>query len=75
MVSAPKTVTQPNDWFKKLDADSNGKVTLSEFLARNKAEAEKKGRAFDEKKARSKFKFIDSNGDGFVIWAELEASK
>lgn len=70
-----KATTQPNAWFKKLDGNGDGKVTRDEYLERNKAEADKKNRPFDETKATGKFKSMDANHDGMVTWPELEALK
>lgn len=69
------TQTEPSTWFKKMDADGNGKVTESEFVGCNRTEAEKKGRTFDEQKARGRFHWMDADKDGHVTWPEMEASK
>ncbi|VGO21884.1 sulfatase [Pontiella sulfatireligans] len=72
---AKTNASEPNAWFKKLDADGDGRVTWNEFLERNRAEAEKKQRTFDEKKARNKFDRLDADNDGNVSWPEMETQK
>ena len=53
-------------------AAPKGPVTLDEYLAKQKATAEKKGAAFDEAKAKAAFEKRDLNHDG-VLSVEEQA--
>jgi len=54
--------------FEKLDSDSNGALSLDEFKSGAPKEA-------DSAKLEARFKSIDSDGDGSVSKAELDAAK
>jgi Ca2+-binding EF-hand superfamily protein len=54
--------------FEKLDSDSNGALSLDEFKSGAPKEA-------DSAKLEARFKSIDSDGDGSVTKAELDAAK
>ncbi len=45
-------------------AAPKGPLTLDEYLAKQKASAEKKGTAYDEAKSKEKFAKLDVNKDG-----------
>lgn len=56
----------PEEQFKALDADNDGKVSKAEFVARVKDDAEKKA------KAEMRFSRIDKNNDGFLSLEEFK---
>jgi Ca2+-binding EF-hand superfamily protein len=56
------------------DKNSDGKVTLEEFLALRKINAERAGRNFDSKYNEKLFADKDINGDGFLTGDEVTAS-
>jgi Ca2+-binding EF-hand superfamily protein len=56
----------PEEIFKSLDKDNDGKVTLAEFTA-HKKDPEKK------KKAEERFKAKDKNNDGSLTLDEMKA--
>ncbi len=55
--------TSPEDAFKKLDSNGDGKLSLSEFSASVK----------DATKAGDAFKKLDKNNDGFLDLEEFKA--
>lgn len=57
----------PEENFKKLDANSDGSLTMAEFKAGPKAPK-------DATKAEQKFKKRDQNGDGSVTLEEWKAT-
>lgn len=62
----PKHPT-PEAMFKKLDANSDGSLTLEEFKASPKAQK-------DPAKAEEKYKKMDKNSDGSVTLEEFKAA-
>jgi hypothetical protein len=60
---AAKARISPEERFKKLDKDGNGKVTLDEL----------KGHAKDPAKAEMRFKHLDKDGNGSVSLDEFKA--
>jgi Ca2+-binding EF-hand superfamily protein len=54
----------PEELFKKWDANSDGKVTLEEFV---------KGTGGKEEKLKEYFSKMDKNADGVVTLEELQA--
>lgn len=58
----------PEEIFKKLDADADGSVTLDEFKKSPRAQK-------DEAKAEEIYKKIDTNSDGSVTLEEFKAHR
>jgi Ca2+-binding EF-hand superfamily protein len=58
-----KKAATPEEKFKKLDTNGDGKLSLDEFKAGAK----------DPAKAEAQFKKLDKNGDGFVDLEEYKA--
>jgi len=56
----------PEEQFKALDSNNDGKLSKEEFVARVKDDAEKKG------KAEMRFGRMDTNNDGFVSLEEYK---
>jgi len=56
----------PEERFKALDTNSDGKLSKDEYLAQYKDDAEKKG------KAEMRFPRIDTNSDGFLSLEEYK---
>jgi len=56
----------PEEQFKALDTNSDGKLSKDEFIARVKDDAEKKA------KAEQRFSRIDKNNDNFVSLEEFK---
>ena len=56
----------PEERFKALDANNDGKLSKDEFLAQYKDDAEKKG------KAEMRFPRMDTNNDGFLSLEEYK---
>ncbi len=56
----------PEEQFKLLDTNSDGKLSKEEFVARVKDDAEKKA------KAEQRFSRIDKNSDNFVSLEEFK---
>jgi Ca2+-binding EF-hand superfamily protein len=56
----------PEERFKLLDTNSDGKLSKDEFIARVKDDAEKKG------KAEMQFSRLDKNNDSFVSLEEYK---
>ncbi len=56
------------DFFKKLDADKDGKLSLKEYMA---SPFVKKG---GEDRAKKRFEEMDTNGDKFVSLKEFQAA-
>jgi Ca2+-binding EF-hand superfamily protein len=63
---AQKGNKSPEERFKLLDTNSDGKLSKEEFIARVKDDAEKKG------KAETQFSRLDKNNDGFVTLEEYK---
>jgi Ca2+-binding EF-hand superfamily protein len=61
-------------YFKKFDADGDGKLNKAEFTEMTKTQLEKKGRFDYEEQAAKRFKNKDTNGDGFITLEEYKAS-
>jgi len=59
----PKKKADPEAVFKKLDANSDGKVTMEEFCAKKK----------DKEAAEKQFKAKDKDGDGSLTLEEFKA--
>ncbi|MEK0445015.1 MAG: hypothetical protein RLZZ399_336 [Verrucomicrobiota bacterium] len=53
----------PEESFKKLDTNGDGKVSVDEFTAKAK----------DAEKAKEKFKTLDADGDGSLTLEEFSA--
>ena len=66
MSSAPK-------WAAKADADGDGFISKQEWLDDRGALAKKKGRPVDEKKLTRRFEKMDTDADGKVSAAEINA--
>lgn len=58
--------------FMQADADGDKILTLKEWLACSKKQAENAKQQFDEDKAKQEFKDIDKSGNGKVSLAELD---
>lgn len=58
----------PEEIFKKLDADADGSVTLDEFKKSPKGQK-------DEAKAEEIYKKVDANSDGSVTLEEFKAHR
>ncbi len=71
--SEPKP-TSGWDWFSTLDENKDGSVVEAEWLAWAEKSASKKGRTFNEDKAKDEFSRRDANDDGSMTRKELEAS-
>ena len=56
----------PEEQFKLLDTNNDGKLSKEEYVARFKDDAEKKS------KAEMRFSRIDKNGDGFLSLEEYK---
>lgn len=67
LYAADKPKPSVEDRFKKLDADSNGKVTKEEFVA--KAKAERKDQA------EKRFGRLDKDSDGNLTLEEFKAGQ
>ena len=63
---AAKPKTSPEDLFKKLDSNNDGKLSLEEFKAGPAAQK-------DPTKAEAKFKKMDTNNHGFLTLEEFKA--
>jgi Ca2+-binding EF-hand superfamily protein len=63
---AQKGNKSPEERFKLLDTNSDGKLSKEEFIARVKDDADKKG------KMEKQFTRLDKNGDGFVSLEEYK---
>jgi hypothetical protein len=61
-------------WFENMDKNKDGKVSESEWVERNKASQEKRGKTFNEEKARETFREKDQNKDGVLSPAELDGN-
>jgi Ca2+-binding EF-hand superfamily protein len=57
----------PDERFKALDTNNDGKLSKDEFVAQYKDDAEKKG------KAEMRFPRLDTNNDGFLSLEEFKA--
>jgi Ca2+-binding EF-hand superfamily protein len=68
------SVATAQEWsfFDALDKNDDGKVTESEWLARNKKTANKKGKPFDPVMMKALFQGRDTNGDGTLSREEVE---
>jgi len=60
------------DWFGAMDRDRNGTLTEDEWIGWTRAEAARKGRAYDEARQKGNFAGRDTDGDGFVTRREFE---
>jgi Ca2+-binding EF-hand superfamily protein len=56
----------PDERFKALDTNNDGKLSKEEFVAQYKDDAEKKG------KAEMRFPRMDTNNDGFLSLEEYK---
>lgn len=65
----------PTDFFNKLDADNDGKLTQQEYIENSKVIAKQKGRTVDVEKQTRKFQRMDVDKDGTVTWPEMNAAK
>jgi Ca2+-binding EF-hand superfamily protein len=61
-----KKKPDPEAQFKRLDANSDGKLTLEEFTAKRKDDATKE-------RAKKQFAQLDKNSDGNVTLEEFKA--
>ena len=67
----------PEEMFKKWDADSDGKVTKAEYLAASEARAKKAGKELTaDQKASSEKRFtaMDGDSDGSLTLEEVKAA-
>ena len=75
---APGAIPQPAaqrkwDWFAAVDQDKDGRATEAEWLAWSQAADRRNGKAFDAEQRKKVFSFFDTNKNGFLSRAELEA--
>jgi|GEM_PF-2170356 len=66
---------EPDVWFASVDKDKDGRASPAEWITKNKAEAARTGREFNEVKALEKFKERDLDKDGFISLKEFLATK
>jgi Ca2+-binding EF-hand superfamily protein len=60
------------DYFAALDQNGDGKVTVEEWITKNKATQLRQGKDFDEAKSRSYFDARDLNKDGVLTREEVQ---
>ncbi|NDV61468.1 hypothetical protein G0Q06_03290 [Puniceicoccales bacterium CK1056] len=67
------TSVNAQEWsfFDALDKNSDGQVSESEWMNRDKKQAKKKGKAFDTEASMATFKERDANGDGVLSEDEV----
>ena len=66
---------EPEAWFTTVDKDKDGRASPAEWITKNKAEAARTGRKFNEEKALEKFKERDLDKDGFISLKEFLSTK
>jgi arylsulfatase A-like enzyme len=72
--SAKKAPAAKWDWFTALDADKDGSVTETEWIAWGRGAAQKKGSAYDEDVQKGYFAKRDADGNGRMTREELDES-
>ena len=63
------------DWFKALDADKNGEVTLTEWLDWSKEADRRNSRTYDENVKKQIFARYDTDNNGLLSPAEMKAQQ
>jgi hypothetical protein len=65
----------PEQIFAAMDADKNGKVSIEEYVAYDRAQAKEKGKQFDKQRSEKKFKKKDVDQDSALTKSEMQEVK
>jgi Ca2+-binding EF-hand superfamily protein len=66
---------EPEAWFRTVDKDNDGKASQAEWIAKNKADAERNGKSVKEEVVVEKFKARDLDKDGFLSLQEFLSTR
>lgn len=75
LIAVVASAMTPEQWFKTIDKNKDGKASVEEWVEKSKADAQRKGWNFNEAQCVKKFKANDVDQDGFLTMDEFLKSR